>query len=726
MTVEEAAPYRWTADGELKAITQKIQRDWSYSESSGRSNPPPSYLTELTCDHVESDKPAELHLNVPAGAVRVYALCGAAGGERAQVWDIALSAGASQASATFAGPYETRALELATKATDAGLTVRIQTRSRWVLNALIVAPESSWKQVRADLIDPIEHETFLLPDDVLEKWKLTPRGPAVVDQPRWSTEEITRGFILFHRHYLEPVWPTTVPAPDEGTPTMRAFASRDEYEPMTLTLRALKDLNRVDLEVSELRNATGDVLPASSVDLRSVRIMMVRPNYRTYETYYPAPDVLMPWTPRPVKKDENLRFWLTVYAGPATPAGVYRGAATVTADNAPPVRVPIAFRVADIKLQKDRSLVYGHYYHHPYGQMDRAPDAFSRDWWRRKADLEHADMAAHGNNTVVLGIGGRQQNGVWQLDFDGLGRAIDLYRKHGFYQPVICHIPVSSIYWKYMKNSMGSHLRLIKIPPDDFFTEVTELVRIIENERGRRQWPELLYYPIDEPSRSPTSVEFMTRIMEAIKKVPDVRTYVTADPAHPEFEPMKPFVDVWCCQPFSLDRDTVVKDMAARGVEYWCYPNHIAGENDHTPCTGARMTYGFGFWRSGFRALTPWIYQAVVGDQWNYLDGGAMDFFNRTDDDAAPIPVALWEAYREGIDDGRYITTLTRTIERAREAGLDELADRAQQDLDLVWNAIDVQPKYKEDGLWNGETFDVYRWMIASQILRLQAALPGK
>jgi hypothetical protein len=332
-------------------------------------------------------------------------------------------------------------------------------------------------------------------------------------------------------------------------------------------------------------------------------------------------------------------------------------------------------------------------------------------------------MAKHGNNTVVLGLGGRSAGDGWTFRFDQLGRSIDLYRSVGFDKPIICHFPASSIYWKYMKKGMGSHLRLVEMPPPEFFTELTEMVRQIETEARRRQWPELLYYPVDEPSRSEVSVQFMTEVMKAIKRVANVRTYVTADPAHEEFAPMRPYVDVWCCQPFGIPRDELVADMKKRGVEYWCYPNHIAGENDHTTVSGARMSYGFGFWRSGFRALTPWIYQAIIGDQWNYLDGSAMDFFNRTDDDGAPIPVTMWEAYREGIDDSRYVTTLQRTIARAREAGKADLADAAQADLDLVWDAVRVQEKYKIDDLWDPDAYNVYRWLIASRIIELQSAL---
>jgi hypothetical protein len=261
------------------------------------------------------------------------------------------------------------------------------------------------------------------------------------------------------------------------------------------------------------------------------------------------------------------------------------------------------------------------------------------------------------------------------------------------------------------------------MPPDAFFDELTEMVRAIEAEARRRQWPELLYYPVDEPSTSSDSVAFMARVMAAIKKVPVVRTYVTADPEHEQFAPMRPYIDVWCCQPFSLGREAVLADMKTRKVEYWCYPNHISGENDHTPTLGARMTYGFGFWQSGYRALIPWIYQADIGDPWNYLDGSAQDFFNRTADDGTPIPVTLWEAYREGIDDHRYLYTLENTIGRAEAAGLKEAAAQARAVIGRLNTSIAVQPKYKNDGLWSAEAFDAWRWALAEQIIALQQLL---
>jgi hypothetical protein len=138
------------------------------------------------------------------------------------------------------------------------------------------------------------------------------------------------------------------------------------------------------------------------------------------------------------------------------------------------------------------------------------------------------------------------------------------------------------------------------------------------------------------------------------------------------------------------------------------------------------MTYGFGFWRSGFLTLIPWIYSYSNGDPMNYLDGSSMDFFIRHEPDGTPIPVAMWEAYREGYDDYRYIYTLEQMLAEAKTspgAAARQASAVAERELRDAWDAIRVQTKYKEHGLWAPGEFDVYRWLIARQILALREAM---
>ncbi len=710
----------WETTGKLIEGAQVIEREWGTNAHSGR-NLPPTFFTELNCDGISSTVEATLTLAIPAGQYRLWLLTGHTGGAREQVWNLRANCGNSQAEVTYPGPIGQRYLLLTGEATAAGLSIRFSTASKWQLNALVAVPAAEWAQVSSELLDPIWQDCSSLPKEELAKWKKLDKTP-VRAEPQWSTKQRTAGFAVFARNWTEPVWEREFPRSQEIDAPVRAFASWDEYEPLTFSIHPLRDFAQASITLTDLRNETDDILSAANLDVRYVRYLNVRPNYSMLNIYYLAPDVLMPWRePQALRQGENFRIWLTAHIPLRSAPGLYRGQAVLQLDDQQ-TTVDITLRVLPIILQKDQNLVFGQYYHHPYANLDRAPDDFSLRWWLHKAESEHEYMRQSGMNTITAGLRGRNVGEKWIFDFDSLQQVIDLYRKVGFNKPIPCSFSVGSLYHKYMQKDMGSHLRLVEIPPAEFFQEITLMVSTIQTEATSRQWPELLYYPIDEPSTSKTSVEFMRGIMQAIKKVPGVRTYITADPSYEPFQPLYPYVDVWCCQPFSLSKEFVLKDMLNRpGVEYWCYPNHISGENDHTPSNGARMTFGFGLWKSGFRSLIPWIYQANIGDPWNNLDGSVADFVNRFDDDGSPIPVALWVGQQEGIDDGRYINTLEKLIARAKAEGHLLAAEAAQADLQLIDDNILVQAKYKDQDLWQPDTFTAYRWLLASQILRLQS-----
>jgi hypothetical protein len=103
-----------------------------------------------------------------------------------------------------------------------------------------------------------------------------------------------------------------------------------------------------------------------------------------------------------------------------------------------------------------------------------------------------------------------------------------------------------------------------------------------------------------------------------------------------------------------------------------------------------------------------------------------MDFMVRSEPDGTPIPVALWEAYREGYDDLRYIYSLQQAIARAKaspSAEVQQEAAQAEKALDSIWNAIPVRPQYQYRGFWSPEEMDVYRWLIAERLERLTRLL---
>ena len=90
------------------------------------------------------------------------------------------------------------------------------------------------------------------------------------------------------------------------------------------------------------------------------------------------------------------------------------------------------------------------------------------------------------------------------------------------------------------------------------------------------------------------------------------------------------------------------------------------------------------------------------------------------------MPVTIWESYREGYDDYRYVFTLEQLIAQGRKSGNPKAiaaAEQADRQLQSIWEAIDVQPRYQYDDLWPAGDFNAYRWLVAEHILALQQAM---
>ncbi|MCY2954915.1 MAG: hypothetical protein NTU53_23545 [Planctomycetota bacterium] len=690
------------------------------NRSRGTQEPPPIWTNPITEDAILGDRENAFLMKLPAGEYDIYVVCGTSEGMRSQYFDFTIQVGGQQQRVQFEGGYQFRSLRFRAVVGNEPLAIRFTPRSKWAVNAILAWTAADAARVQKEIIAPFEEWTHRMPPEEWAKWKQESEPPSGPLPPVSDTDQ-KRGFMIYSRHYLECIYPHTKPRPEDLDPPLRLFATPGEFEPTNFVVYPLKDLAGAKVIVSDI----GPV-PAKNIDIRHVRFSLARPNYTVRYRYRIVPDMLEHVEQLDLSAGENARFWLTIRVPDDAPAGIYNGRVTFECSGGK-AEVPITLRILPFKLIDDPGKIFGIYYYHPLDQVAGATDEVSRQYFRRRAELEHQDLVAHGTRNIVLSCwcAPADAQGNLKFDWELLADKISLWKKYGFQGPIVMHISTDGVYAKYMKERYGSHLRGVKDPPDEFGREITAMVKAIEAERQRRGWPEFLYYPVDEPSTDEAAVSFMVKVLKACKAA-GVRTYVTADPTHEQFAPMRPFIDVWCAQPFTPDRQTILADRKARKVEYWCYPNHVNGENDHTPIAGARMTYGFGFWRSGFLALIPWIYSASNGDPFNYLDGSSMDFFNRHEPDGSLIPVAMWEAYREGYDDYRYVYTLEQLItegSKSSKAAAREAAVVAKRELQSVWNGIRVQDKYKDAGLWSPAEFDVYRWIIARQIMAMKEAL---
>ncbi|MFQ5809755.1 MAG: hypothetical protein ACE5JM_09075, partial [Armatimonadota bacterium] len=111
----------------------------------------------------------------------------------------------------------------------------------------------------------------MVPTDRIEPTRIEYVDDCPMPPP--TAEEQRRGYVLFSRDCLRLIFPNTVPRADERVESLSLRASPGEREPVVLAVRALRDLEGVTVAVSDLRGEGDATIPASAVDVRSMRYL---------------------------------------------------------------------------------------------------------------------------------------------------------------------------------------------------------------------------------------------------------------------------------------------------------------------------------------------------------------------------------------------------------------------------------------------------------------------
>lgn len=535
--------------------------------------------------------------------------------------------------------------------------------------------------------------------------------------PNLTGPEKERGYLLFQRPLTESVYPNSRPLPHEPIEALVAFATPGEFEPVTLALYPVRPLQNLKVRVSSLTSAVGEI-PASQIDVRLATYWNIGyPSYTTVNTYRRVPELLERVTAHTSPAGECQRYWLTVHVPDAAKAGLYRGTVTVWDDGfAQAVEIPLAMRVLGFRLQKDPRKHYSAYYYVRNSTLYKGRD---EAFIRQAADKDYQAMVDYGLDMLpTLYLGCEDGKRIVLSQAGELERMLAAGLKGP--APVTADNVIGRIYRDTTPGGKReNHWKISLLPPPAFYERVTELFRAFEQERKAKGWPEFICCPMDEVDTS--CKEFGAKVYAAVKAA-GLRTYATKDPIGADAADYAPYLDVWCSQPYSVTYDRIVSQ---NRYEYWCYPNHNAGEikDRRTMCKGGRMTYGFGFWRSGYTTLIPWNWcWTTAPDQFDYLRGRHSGCGQRMDDDGEVIPAVYWSCFREGYDDARYLYTLQQAIverEGSKDAACLAAVGEGRKILQETWNAIHVQPKYLAEGMWPSEEFDAIRWRLAAQTAKL-------
>ena len=569
-----------------------------------------------------------------------------------------------------------------------------------------------------------------------------PMKPAEIDMYRrqvsaddYHFEPARSGsYFVATKFWEDDVDPAQAPAEDRIGVPLSASAVPGEYEPLNFVVYAADGLKQVEVAASDLKSADASI-SASRIDIRPVLRGLMRDIYTLPpERSTVVSRFLLPNRPVDIPNKTMREYHLIVHVPEKAPAGTYRGSVSIRPKNEPPQQLPVELDVLPFLWRPLTRKEYGIYYRFP-ADSDKGT----------QTKLELTDIRVHGATTLKAPIGVEYslEDGNVQVSFEELRVRLNVLRSLGFRGP----FPVST--------GCEHAARLLEYNPVAEHTDATARDRFRQVIRRAmtglaelsREYPEFEFLPthMDEVFGRDRLDRYI-RFTEAVRQVPSLRVFITLhnDPRRDAHEMMKvcdPFVDIRCYNGHVMDEwiraghsfEELQKQLADSGDEAWTYYN-IRGSFFKAEWT--RLVNGFYLWISPLRGHLPWMYYSYSGNPLDDLDGPHLrghDFAYAVPDPEAParlISTRHWEAYREGVDDMRYLCTLEDLIAENRDA---PAAQAAQKWLDQLRAKLRPDPKQLEaiEGespilrLWS-DTFDGadyrrFRHEAAEHIAKLTA-----
>ena len=361
-----------------------------------------------------------------------------------------------------------------------------------------------------------------------------------------------------------------------------------------------------------------------------------------------------------------------------------------------------------------------------------------------------------GNSGLALS----EQDGKLSIDWNGesaLERNMDEYTRAGFPEPMV---------WLMGADIPRSCEKIAPIEMEQFADLYRQVIMQINAHGEEAGWPEIIYQPIDEPFEHSKHMARATRLLEVLKSIPGVRT---------EEDGMNGRWENFTDEAYELTDVLVLHDGPTlhRGRldmdEWWQFHEKAMTDGktiwfyniDLTAWHPEPMRFmgGFGLWKSKATGVIEWAYMFPVKEdkpEAVYSQPRALLFRFAKAPGESGGPTIGYEAFREGIDDYRYLLTLKQFVEKAHppvggasSPDLTRLADDIWAPIQAKLDAASFdgckgragqgnwtgECEFLPDGNraargdhkiannWEFEDYDGLRQQIAEGVVRLQEAM---
>ncbi len=505
----------------------------------------------------------------------------------------------------------------------------------------------------------------------------------------------------------EPIFPWTVPTPEQLDPVIDVAACPGEFEPASITLFATRDLRKITARMSALNSQDGHRLPASVVDIRQVLCWyqsgwahvtrtgrtlvpellvhdaalidvdyLLRENILNFHRLPQDTDVLMPFD---LKAFTGRQLWLTFKPPADTEPGLYGGWLDILEDGVELTSVPVRLRVYPFELSPSR-LKYSLYYR-------LRPSRTDNPWaTMERMEQEIRNQIEHGINmpSTYIGTESLDENGPRMQALEELTR---IYRDLG----LIDH-PLILVTMAIGTQSTSEQLE-----------NVRAMARSMVAWAETRGYSEVYFQAKDE-----ASPEVMKQERPAMQAVHDAGAKVFVACTHKYFDAVGDILDMPVVS--GGLRPELAPKVHAAGHRIFSYGNPQAGVE--LPLT-YRRNYGLKLWAAGYDGAFNYEYQ------YHHVEGAYDDF--REDHyrnhimaypaRLRPIDTRQWEGWREGVDDVRYLSTLLDHLDRL---------EASRRDQSLL-----IRQRQWLNSITGDEPLDTLRSKMVGHILEVRKALEG-
>lgn len=465
-------------------------------------------------------------------------------------------------------------------------------------------------------------------------------------------KEQSAGYALFARDWMDDVPVNAVPRREEVGSVLRLSASAGELEPVVFSLHALRDRGEVKLSVGDLVSAN-EKIPAASISpgLVSHRLTRVTAEGTVYTI---APRFVMPRDAATIRKGETTTFWLTLRVPKVVKAGLYKGRINLKFTDGKTDPVDIEARIFATPLD-ELDIAAG-----PWGSSLDVPwpgDDMSE--WNRTMFRKSLDKMREYGCTTFSGIPTLRikgwNNKVPDIDFTQADWQMQQAKAAGFKRVVI----------NYNGGIQGFNNYVV----DDAAMKAAGFDRCVDFLRAvltpiaahakAANWLPVAFNLCDEPigDAIPVAADNARAWREAAP--PEMLTTGATSVTSPKpDDPHLPLARALRIANLALHDEAAVKEIQKAGSD-WAYYNDAR-----------RWTFGTYLFKAAqehdMKFRLSWYWNAAAGDPYYALDSREDDYsWIVTNARRELIPSIHFERdIREGLDDYRYMLTLSRLLKQ--------------------------------------------------------------